>query len=271
MADQVDRADGNGSDDDALLTAWLDGQLPAAERETLDRRIAAEPDLRARLERLRAGERDFQAAYAALLQAAPAERLKAKLAEAASRHARNAPGDTRSGSRRWLAAAAALVLFAGGALAGYVASVVLTPEPEYPGWRQVVADYHALISPETIAVINEDPEALSSELMAIGDRMALDLAPERLALPHAYLKRAQLYDYNGLPLVQLVYLSPDTGPFALCIIANGRPDTPRGFEERVGSNIVYWYKDGFGYMLIGKDASRETLEAFADDIAARFG
>jgi anti-sigma factor RsiW len=174
-------------------------------------------------------------------------------------------------SRQWLAIAAALVLFVGGALAGYVASLVLTPAPEYPGWRQAVADYHALISPETIAVISEEPEALSAELVAIGDRMALDLAPERLALPHAYLKRATLYDYNGLPLVQLVYLSPDTGPFALCIIANGRPDTPRGFEERVGSNIVYWYKDGFGYMLIGKDASRETLEAFADDIAAQFG
>jgi anti-sigma factor RsiW len=174
-------------------------------------------------------------------------------------------------SRRWLAVAAALVVFAGGGLAGYVASIVMTPAPEYPGWRQVVADYHALISPETIAVISEGPEALSAELLAIGDRMALDLAPERLALPHAYLKRAQLYDYAGLPLVQLVYQSPESGPFALCIIANGRPDTPRGFEERVGSNIVYWYKGGYGYMLIGKETSRETLEAYASEIAARFG
>ena len=270
MADRVDRADGNGSDDDALLTAWLDGQLPAEERATLDRRLAAEPGLRARLDMLRAGERDFEAAYAALLAAAPAERLKAMLAAKRS-GGRNNRGASGPMSRRWLAVAAALVLFAGGGIAGYVASGALTPQPEYPGWRQVVADYHALLSPETIAVISEDPEALSAELLAIGDKMTLDLAPERLALPHAYLKRAQLYDYAGLPLVQLVYLSPESGPFALCIIANGRPDTERGFEQRVGSNIVYWYKDGYGYMLIGKEASRETLEAFADDIAARFG
>jgi anti-sigma factor RsiW len=269
MADRVDSADGNGSDDDALLTAWLDGQLSAEARAALDRRMAAEPGLRARLDVLRAGERDFEAAYAALLAAAPAERLKAMLA--AKRSDRRSNRASGPASRRWLAVAAALVLFAGGGIAGYVASVALTPEPESPGWRQVVADYHALISPETILVISEDPEALSAELLAIGDRMALDLAPERLALPHAYLKRAQLYDYAGMALVQLVYLSPESGPFALCIIANGRSDTERGFEQRVGSNIVYWYKDGFGYMLIGKDAPRETLEAFADEIAARFG
>jgi anti-sigma factor RsiW len=267
MADQVDRI----GEDDAVLTAWLDGQLPADERAELDRRLAAEPALRARLEVLRAGERAFEAAYETLLDVAPAERLKAMLAGAATRHAGRAAGGSRAPSRRWLAVAAALVIFAGGGLAGYFASMVMTSEPEYPGWRQVVADYHSLISSETIAVISEGPEALSAELLAIGERMALDLAPERLALPHAYLKRAQLYDYAGQPLVQLVYQSPDSGPFALCIIVNGRPDAEMGFEERVGSNIVYWYKDGYGYLVIGKDVPRETLEAYASEIAARFG
>ena len=270
MADQVDRAGGIGADD-AVLTAWLDGELPAEDRAAVDARLAADADLRARLELLRQGARPFGPAYEALLAAAPAERLDAMLADAAKRHGGRDDRGSRPMSRRWLAVAAALVVFAGGALAGYVASIVMTPAPEYPGWRQVVADYHSLISPETIAVISEGPEALSAELLAIGDRMALDLAPERLALPHAYLKRAQLYDYAGLPLVQLVYQSPESGPFALCIIANGRPDTEMGFEERVGSNIVYWYKDGYGYMVIGKGVPRETLEAYASEIAARFG
>jgi len=73
MAEQVDSAGDIGSDD-AVLTAWLDGQLPPGDRARLDRRLAAEPDLQARLNELRAGERAFEDAYAALLAAAPGPR-----------------------------------------------------------------------------------------------------------------------------------------------------------------------------------------------------
>jgi anti-sigma factor RsiW len=264
MADQTGRSEIGA--DDAILTAWLDGELPPAERATLDRRLAGEADLRARLEVLRSGERAFGPAYAALLAAAPAERLAATFAGIGARP------DVRRASRPmprfWLVVAAALVIFAGGALSGYIASV-LTAEPQPQGWRQVVAEYHALISPETIAVIAEGPAV--AELAAIGERLTLGLDPDRLALPDADLRRAQLYDYNGLPLAQLVYVSPDGEPFALCIIANGRSGGEIAFEEREGSRIVYWYKDGYGYMLIGKATSREVLESYATDLAGRFG
>jgi anti-sigma factor RsiW len=263
-------AEGTGvSPDDVSLTAWLDGALPPDERATIDRRLAAEPSLAARLAYLRQGDRAFAPAYDALLEAAPAAKLNASLAAAlALRRASSSDGQSRRSARAgWLAVAAALLLVAGGAV-GYVVHMMMPPP--YLGWRQAVAEYHALISPETIAVMAESPEAIAEELSAVSERLSLDLSPEALALPDAKLRRVQLYDYGGQPLVQLVYDTPGRGPFALCIIANGRDDQPLAAEERVGSQIVYWYKDGYGFMLIGRDTTPAELEAYAGEIAGRF-
>ncbi len=252
--------------DDALLTAWLDGALDADARAALDGRLAAEPALRARLEALRAGARPFAQAFDALFDAAPEERLRARFAAIASERTARAAGP---GWRLPQLAAAAVLVFVLGGLAGYLVSVLTTPAPP-TGWRQAVAEYHAFISPETVAFMAEDDTALAAELAAIGARMNLDLAPDRVALPGAELRRAQLYDYNGMPLLQLVYQGDDAEPFAICIIANGRDDSEIDFEEREGSRIVYWYKDGYGYLVIGRDTPRTALEAWAGDIAARF-
>jgi len=166
-----------------------------------------------------------------------------------------------------------LVLLVVGAVAGYLVSRAAGPgQPpqvaERPGWRQVVAEYMTIMTPETLSIIPQSPAILADEVSAVGRKISLDLTSEKLALPHVYLKRAQLFEFRGMPLAQLAYLSRDDGPMAFCIIANGRPDTGAAFEQREGFNIVFWTHDGLGYMLIGK-APRETLEAFASDLAGK--
>ena len=266
MVNQVDS--GGGIDpDDGVLTAWLDGELPAADRAALDARLQAEPALRARLEYLGRGQRAFAPAFDALLNAAPTDRLTAMLEEA--RAAQMEPPRARRGWH-WRAMAAAVAIFAVGAVAGYVLPDIINPPPAYPGWRQAVADYHSLISPATLAVIRADPQQLAEEVSAIGGKLDLDLTPDKVALPDAVLKRTQLYDFRDMPLAQFVYDSSDVGPIAFCIIVNGRDDAPPEFEERQGSNIVYWYKDGRGYMLIARGATRAQLETYAGDMAGRF-
>jgi len=268
MADPVDSGPGVvGGPDDDILTAYLDGELDAAESAALEARLKAEPALAARLEVLRAGVRAFVPAYDALLAAAPAARMQAMLAEIVARqpvvvsvsHRRNMP-------RGWLAAVAAVVIFVAGAASGYFLPLLQPVEP--PGWRQVVAEYFVLITPETLETIRSDPAAMTAELETIGTKLSLDLSSDRLNLSDAELKRAQLYEFRGRPLVQLSYLAGDE-PMALCIIANGRPDAAIAFEEREGANVVFWTKDGLGYMLIGK-APRPALEAYAGDIEERF-
>lgn len=258
-------AGGGVGNDDEVLTAYLDGELAGAGRAALDRRLLAEPSLKARLDNLASGGRPFGLAYDALLAAAPVDRLTATLHElAGEKSARPARGLPRA----LLAIAAAVVIFAAGVVAGHVLPGALRgPEPA-PGWRQVVAEYQSLTTAATLAAIPESPQIVSGELAAVGGKLALDLSPDKLVLPDVALKRAQLYEFNGKPLAQIAYLSPDSGPIALCIINNGRGDEGVSFEQREGYNIVFWNSGGRGYMLIGK-APRTTLEAFAGDLRPR--
>lgn len=266
MADPVD----SSQPGDDILVAHLDGELGDDERATLEARLASEPALKARLDALDAGGRRFAEAFEMLLAAAPQERLDAALA-----NAMGGGGHRRGSWRRLATAAAAVVIFAVGAVAGYVAPQLL-PAPQQqeaaaqPNWREAVAGYQAFLTAESMSVIAEDPASVGQELAAVGAKLALDLSPEKLALPHVYLKRVQLFDYWERPLVQLAYLSPEDGPISFCIIANGRPDQVPQFEERNGFNIVFWTVGGRGYLLIGK-APRETLEALAGALAARVG
>ncbi len=249
--------------DDAILTAYLDGELRGEERARVEARLGAEPDLKARLDFLRHGQREFGPAYDALLEAAPVDRLQAMLADLAAKHARaggsachaaHAPADRdRRGD-----------LGAGGGRDGRI----LAAPPARAGAR--AAGLAAGCG--GIPVAHDGRNARRSGKRSLGDRpAALDAraasqpvacTPAKLALPSAELKRAQLYDFRGKPLAEVAYLSPQNGPVAFCIIRNGRPDQDRSFEQREGYNIVFWQAGGVGYMVVGK-APRASLEAYA--------
>ena len=269
MANPADSGrDGAVGSNDGVLTAYLDGELGGDERSAVEERFLQEPALKVRLDQLGRGSRAFGAAYEALLALAPADRMRAKLSYLVAGRAAVARRPQLSHWSSLVAIAAAIVIFVLGGLAGYLAPNVLNREPEPPGWRQVVAEYQGLMTTETLAAIPTDQSAVSQALTLVGSRLAHDLSPDKLVLPNAELKRADLLEFRGKPLVQLAYLTAGSGPIAFCIIANGRPDESRAFEEREGFNIVFWADGGRSYMLIGK-APRAALESYADDLAAR--
>jgi anti-sigma factor RsiW len=265
MADPVDSV----LPEDGMLVAYIDGELDAGEKLALERKLSAEPALIARLADLRRGGRDFAKAYDPLLAAAPADRLRTMVRGlAVPRPAGRMP------ARMLAAIAAAIVIFAVGAAAGYFGprlggfaqQAVVEPQP--PNWRQVVAEYVTLTTSATLNAIPVDQALLDKQVSALSKQVSLPISSAKLALPHAYLKKAEAFEFRGRPLVQFGYLAPDSGPLAFCIIVNGRPDAAPAFEQREGSNIVFWTKDGRGYMLIGK-APRDALEQYAGDLAKR--
>ena len=104
-------------DDDQKLTAYLDGELDATERSALDARLIADPNLRARLDALRAAGDRTRLAFAALLEAAPVADMHARLESAlAAAPAPAAPSWRQRVAA--IAAAAAIVAFAAGLGAG---------------------------------------------------------------------------------------------------------------------------------------------------------
>lgn len=250
--------------DDLLLTAYLDGELAADARAALDARLAVEPELRQRLERLAAATKELDAAFGALLAAAPMDRLQRVFDRAAA--SARATGMGRGWRRTALALAAAIVIFVLGGLAGRFVPV-MQPHDEL-NWRQTVADYQSLTTTETLAAIPDAPDVLGSELNTISGRLSVDLSVDRLAVPGATLKRADLFNFGGRPLVQLAYLTQGEGPVAFCIIPSTKPDAAIQFETRKGFNVAFWNDDGRAYMVIGA-APRATLAHFAEVLKSR--
>lgn len=249
---------------DEEITAYLDGELDTGARATLEARSAAEPDVRARIEELRAG-RPAAEPFDLLLDMAPIGRLEAML-DAADKP----PARTWSsfGGLRALAAAVLLLILGGAIGFGLSRSLAPVDVAEAPGWRAVVADYVALYTAETFALAPADPAAHAPRLKVVGDGLGLDLAPETVALPGLDLKGAALFHYEGKPLGQVSYLSTEYGPVAFCIIRNGREDAPIAFEERRGMNVAFWNDGGRGYLIIGA-MPREDLAPLAETLANR--
>jgi len=256
---------------DAELTAFIDGALPEAERAALEKRLAADPELAGRLAFLRQGGRDFAPAFDLLLAAAPGDRLETILAGAIERVSRMPPvtgTPPRDRQRLAFRIAAGFILFLAGTSLGVLLPRVFGTAPSEQAergpanWRSAVAEYLTLYTRDTLAGIPDDAATRTAELAQAGTRLALDLTPEKVALPDLQLKRAQLFEFNGKPLAQLAYLGPGDGPVAFCIIVNGAADAPAKFEEREGQNIVFWSKGGRGYLIIGR-TGRQNLEALA--------
>ena len=258
----------NNSPIDAVLVAYLDGELDPAERAALEQQLGEDPDLRARLDHLARGTRDY-AAFDVLLRNAPVARLQALLAGVEGR-----PGEAaRRPASRWLIAiAAAVILFAAGGVLGFLLPRLVPglapPQEEALNWRTMVAYYVSLYTPETFAGIPDDPVAHAIQLAAIGEKVGLELDPQKVALPDLSLKGAIIFEFHGMPLAQIAYLSARDGPVAFCIIKNDRPDAAPQFEAREGKNMVHWQKGGRGYLIIG-NTPRTELETLAATLESR--
>jgi len=243
-------------DDDTLLTRHLDGELDRAETEKLKARLAAEPALARRLEELKTASLPFRAAFDALAEQAPVERMTTRFEAAIA--SRIAP------ARRvfpWPAAAAAALglLVVGGVLGR------LTATQEEDTWRAAVADYMELYTAETFA--ESDASTLQKQLTALSDGLKLKLDPGALVIAGLAPRRAEILQYDGAPLGQIGYVDADR-PIALCIIDDGEPDSGQSVAERDGLSLVFWAKGGRGYLAIGK-APAARLAAFAEAARAQ--
>jgi anti-sigma factor RsiW len=113
------QADGTGTrhtDTDALLVAYLDGELEPERRRELEQRLRSDASLRAHLTALADATELLRTSFDALLEEAPRARLYAAFAAALSRSPRRAKYQLRE---LLLAAAAALLLLIGGGVGGY--------------------------------------------------------------------------------------------------------------------------------------------------------
>jgi len=262
-----------GRDDmDALLVAYLDGELDPSRRQELERRLRDDPALKARLAALAEAGRPLRSAFDALLDVAPAGRLETAFAAARAKAQRR----PQFRYRRMLVAAAAslLLLLCGGAIGYFVAKAPgdLFEEADEmeEAWVGAVAGQLSLYNAASLASIQVPGAELDAQLAKLGGMLGLDLSKERVTFEGLTLKRAELLHFEGRAIAELLYASEDHGPVALCIMAAPGGEGEGEVESRDGLNLMYWAKSGRRFLLIG-DAPPEKIENLAETAVARFG
>lgn len=241
---------------DEQLVAYLDDELDSDYRRQLDDAIADDPLLNLRVQWLARSNLPYKNAYDELAQQAPTERLQARLDAIASPER---PGI----SRRWFIGAAAAALVGAGVLADRV--VLGWQAKQSHNWRELVSDYMALYVPQTLAHLPTDDATQRAQLQAVDKRLGLSLSTAKLKLPGAEFRRAQVLEYDGVPIAQIVYLDAKYGPLALCVTRSNSGSRPIAQEHRHNMNVVYWTEREHAWMLIGYNPSSE-LEGMAQTL-----
>ena len=252
---------------DELLSAYVDGELEAADRERVDAWLQSHPEDRARVQAWQAD----RAALAALFNPVLDEPAPAALRATVWR---------RQGPPRWaMAAAAAGLLLAGGVLGG--AGVLQWQDQAHAaqlaqvkqqmaagtaqGWVQRAAFAHSIYAnePRHAVEVGAQEEHLSRWLtrrIAIPVKLfdlqaqGFDLVGGRL-LPDGPGKSAQLMYQDADKRRVTVYLrKPEQGA-----------DTAFRFEQQGKLGMFYWVEEDAGYALVG-ELPRDTLLALAKSI-----
>lgn len=244
---------------DEQLVAYLDDELDPACRIQLETAIADDPLLNLRVQWLARSNLPFKTTYDELAQQAPLDRLQARLDAIP---AAQSPGL----SRRWFIGGAALGLVASGVLADRLVLGWTTRQPH--NWRRLMADHMALYVPQTLEHLPGDEAAQRLQLRSIDARLGLDLSPAKLKLPGAEFKRAQLFEYAGEPIAQIVYLDFKQGPLALCVTPTNSGDEPLTHERRHPLNVVFWADRKHAWMLVGHGPATD-LQARAQLLRSR--
>ncbi|RWX79355.1 anti-sigma factor [Neorhizobium lilium] len=253
------------SDED--LTAFLDGEMSPQEMDRITGLANSNEEVAARIEFLAAGGSSFREAFAPLLEQAPKERLEAMLAGIPTQERKH--GASFASRRGFFGALAASLVIGVIADRTYLRLGRSIGKDEGSEWRLAVAQYIALYTADTLAGPVPPADVQAAQLARIDSKLDLALSPETVALPGPDFKRAQLLQYEDRPLAQIVYLDPESGPMALCIIHSDDGAKAPDVEGCKGMNVVYWSTATHAFMLIGH-APVSRLREIANTIRPKF-
>ncbi|MDL2185041.1 anti-sigma factor [Pseudomonas sp. ChxA] len=284
--------------DDALLMAYVDGELSPQQNQELERLIDASPDLALRVSRLMASCLPYEQAFARQNVPPVPESLKLSIAALAAQHSAPAQAKTADtpraaekadrGFARLFAflqpkfAWPALTFVAGAACYALVLQVGAFNGALKPGvdatapavaqispWVQQAAAYQHLYTRETVAYAVQPTDVVTKTLADIREVDGLALRVPDLSAAGLTFQRVQRLRFNNKALVQLVYLPANGAPVALCVMKEPKPDQSIAQQSVAQMNVVTWRQSELGYALIGEPEQGVDLNAVARLVADR--
>lgn len=282
--------------DDALLMAYVDGELSPQQNQELERLMDASPDVAQRVSRLMASCLPYEEAFARQKLPPVPESLKLNIAALAAQHSAaqtaapvpaNATVKKDSvfarlfGQYRPKFAWTALTFAAGAACYALVLQVGVLNGVFKPGfdaaapavaqtlpWVQQAAAYQHLYTRETVDYGVQPTDVVTKTLADIRDIDGLALRVPDLSSAGLTFKRVQRLRFNNKALIQLVYLPENGAPVALCVMKEPKPDQSVAQQSVAQMNVVTWRQSELGYALIGEPEGVD-LKAVARLVADR--
>lgn len=241
-----------GPDD---LNAWVDGRLDDARAREIEAWLEANPAEGERWRDYRVHREVLQAVYDPVLSEPVPTRLR--------------PASIRAGRRRdWPAqAAAAVLLLAVGAAAGWLGHEALTPDSAVVASlaRDAVVAHRVYI-PEVRHPVEVAADQEAHLVTWLSKRIGQPVKAPQLAEAGFQLVGGRLLPSADGPAAQFMYQDASGGRLTLYVRLSGtRQDTAFRFMEEGGASAFYWTDAGLGYALIG-NMSRERLWAVANAV-----
>ncbi|MCG7522029.1 hypothetical protein [Ruegeria sp. Ofav3-42] len=233
---------------DETLRAYLEGNADATEAAAIEAAIETDADLEQRLMALD----PFAPVVQSVFENIPAKAPQLDLPKSAAA----SPVRLSGGPWRLLAVAASVAVVA-------VSATFWATRPQPMGWAEQAAIYQSLYSPDTIASLDNAPDALDAQFAQAEAQLGRSLNRDTLeALPGLELKRAQVLSFKGKPLIQVVFADDQGQPLAFCIIRQGESAPAKDVKHSALSGLATatWAQGGYGYMLIGSSEQTDLNE-----------
>jgi anti-sigma factor RsiW len=236
--------------DEVTLRAYVDSELSSQEKLLVEAAIANSPELRSKLDALKASCLPYQAAFDAQEVPPMPSALHNRLTDLSSVASRPPLANTR---RSWVGGGLAIA-------ASFVAGAVFKPlwnssndnaggsEP-VADWVKAVANYQAMYVRETLEGV---VDSKTNTQRVIGDfsaqTQASMLVPD-LTRVGLVFKRAQRLAFANSALIQMAYLPEVGNPAALCVVkALNREKATVSGRRMEDLSIVTWRLQGLAFV-----------------------
>jgi anti-sigma factor RsiW len=242
---------------DADLVAFVDNRLPPRQREAIVALARRDADVAARIATLTDGTPALAEPYTALLGGLPSA-LEDKVRAMAA-------GPAAAPSRRWFATGLVAASFVIGAVAG---GLIMQRRGASEDWREAVAQYHALYGLATTAGLNPPAEEAGRQLAAVSQALGHPLAGIDGLVPGLTFKRAQVLEFEGAPLIQIVFETADKTPVAFCLKRSREAVRAASAESHKGLALASWTRKGVDELVVAR-LPQEQIMALARQFEGR--
>lgn len=250
---------------DADLVAFVDNRLSPDRREAIVSLALQDSAIASRIAVLTDGTPVLGEAFRPLLSGMPPEleerlRKKAQEMETLPESAVTLP------SRRWLTIGFATA--ASFAIGGVAGGLLMQRRSTSGDWREAVAQYHALYGMATTAGLNPSPDDISQQLASVSQALGRPLPRVAETLVGLSFKRAQVLEFEGAPLIQIVFETADKIPVAFCLKRSRDTVRSPSVEVQQGLSLASWTRDGVDELIVAR-LPQPQIMGFAQRLAQR--